>query len=646
MAAGSVRKRQIRSKRLRLRHRDLALLGRAVRDQGLLGGVHPGSGLGAVVAGEYGGQVLPRLALGGFSRQGEGQRIGVQLAELRRAAALDVGQHQRKGLLGGILAGNQLNGDGDLVNGARKGQGPALGRVVHAGFRGPVHGLVVDGHVVAGPAGPADCRLRHAVFPVHGDGGHGEAQLRGLALVVVRHHQCQGIAQVAELAALTADDGEQAQLRQFGKLVVQGRDADILDRFAVGEGQVKGVHIIIIFKHHGGIGRLRREFQVVRNGFCLRPGGKLLPTEGNGAEQAVIRRQNAAEIQVLPACNAEDAVVLPGQLQGRLVRALHVLPAPHRGLILPAVPADPFRVNQTELQAVLRRRRFHADAQGRAHAPFLQGQADGLIGCHRIGVLDLDQQVPLAGRGVVVDVFLAALVGGDGGRVGDPGRDPPGGAADAVDRQQGRLGNLRPLRRQRAGLGHVRLVGPKGKGAKGIGLVPVLVRGNLALGSDQARGLFSLGDLPPGFRGLRRQNLQRQDRGEHTSRQQKSDQAFDCVLHDGFPPFFTFWESLKFSRFSRDARLRIQSRVMSTPSKNASTTDAIIPPVPASSRKEPMAAVPASSRGETGVDETASVRTSKAAHRLMLTQPSRRCARLFRSRSLRFIICSMASDEV
>ena len=642
-AAGRVRDLHGGRDRVGLLHGDPVLLGRAVRDQGLLGRVHTGGRLGAVVAGEYGGQVLPGLALGGFSRQGEGQRIGTQLAELRRAAALDVGQHQREALLGCILVGDQLDGYGDLVNGACKGQRAVLGRVVHAGLRGPVHGLVIDRHVVAGPAGPADCRLRHAGLPVHGDGGDGEAQLRGLARVVVRHHQRQRVAKLAELAALAADDGEQAQLRQLGKLVVQRRDADIFDRFAVGKAQVKGVHIVIIFKFNGGIARLLQDLNFSRYGACLRPGGELLPMEGKRAEQSVLHRQNAAEVQILPACDAEDAVILPAQLQRGLVGAFHVLPEAAGRSILPAPAACLLRVDQTEYQTVLPVcDRLQADRRSGLHLSFRFGQADLLIGSQRIRIFGLDQQIALAGGRIVVDVFLPALVGGDGGGIGDSHGDPPGGATDAVNGQQRRLWDLRTLGRQRAGLRHVRLIGAKGKGTVGIGFVPILVRRDLALRRDKACRLLSLLD---GLR-VRRPTLHRQDRAEHTNAEQGCNKTLARSLHGCFPPFFSFWECVDSSVFPPFIFFRMQSSVMSTPSRNASTTAAKIPPVLGSSRKEPIAAVSAPSRSATGVDETVSVRTSRIAHRLRLKQARRLCSRFLRRRSLRFRTCSSAFKEL
>ena len=90
VAAGPVRNRQLCRKRLVLLHRDLALPGRSIRDQRVLLRAHTGRRLGAVVAGEYGSQILPEFALGRFAGQGKAQGIDAQLAELRRAAALHI----------------------------------------------------------------------------------------------------------------------------------------------------------------------------------------------------------------------------------------------------------------------------------------------------------------------------------------------------------------------------------------------------------------------------------------------------------------------------------------------------------------------------------------------------------------------------
>ena len=517
VAAGGAlgRTDKCRLNRVLLRHGHMAALRLRLRNQRLVRHSYPLRDLISVVAGEHGGQVLTGLALWRFAGQRKGQKPGFQCAELRSAAAPEIAQLQREALFSGLPGGDQLDGDRDLVDGAGKGQRPFFCGIVQTGFGGPVHGLIVDAHAVAGAAGAADRRLSNAGLTVHREGGHREAQSRGLALVVVGDHQRQRVAQVAELTALAAGDREQAELWQLGERVVERRHPKVLHGFAVGKGQIEGVHVVVAFKFHNCVAGLLRKLQRVRNGACGRPRREALSMQRNGAEQIVLHRQNAAEVQLLPACDAEDAVVLPGQLQRRLGSTLHVLPEAAGGLVLPAEAACLLRVLQTEHKAVCSvSGRMQADAGRRQHVPLLFGQADLLIGCQGIRIFSLDQKILLAGRGVVIDCVCSALVCGDGRRIADPDGGASDGAADTVDRQQRGLRDRLAVGGQASGLRHVRLIGAKGKAAVGIGFVPVLVCGNFTLRGDQAHRLLSLPD------GLRksvcslRPNLQRQNGSE------------------------------------------------------------------------------------------------------------------------------------
>ena len=518
-------------------------------DQGVLAGLDLRGDVLAVAARQQGGQVLTGavvLLLGGLAGDGHGDALGGESAELLIAAAPQLGQHQVEGLLRGVVGGDQLDGDLDLVDGAGKGQLAFLPGVVHAGPGGAVHSLVADRDVVGLSAGAGDLDTGGLIRPGGGDGGRGKADLGGLGLIVVGDHQGQSVAHVAELTALTGCDGKQAHLRQLGKPVVQGRDPDVFYRLALGEGQVEAVDVVIVVKDQLTVAGIRLGVQVLRDSRGLRHRLEGFAHHGRGAGQNAVVLEDAAEVQTAPDAVFKVPDVSPGQDQLGAVGVPDLVPDAV-ALDLPAVAVCGLGDGQLHLVLVFRvlgGLRHNDGSRGGRHPALGQGDAKVLIVCQGIRVFILDFKVLLAGRGVVVHRAGAVGLGGDGGCEGDLRGDAAHCAAQTEDRDQDGLGDRFSVLGLRAGLAHVGLVGAEGKGAVWVGFVPVLLHSDLAVGGVQECGLLALGNDPRCSRSFLRPDLQGQDRSEHAKAEQRSDQTFDRVFHGCFPPFSSFFDSV------------------------------------------------------------------------------------------------------
>ena len=406
----------------------------------------------AVAAGQQRSKVLAGavgLLFGRLTDDRHGDAFRRQLAELLRAAAPELGQDQLKGLFRIVIRGDQFDGDLDLVDGTGERQVAFLLCVVHAGLGGTVHGGIMDRDVVALAAGTDDLDAGGVVGTGDRDLLRGEAELGGLALVIIGDHERQGVAHIAELAAFAGRDGEQAQLRQLCELVVPGCDADVLHGFAVGKGEVKPVDGVVLVEDQLGVAGLLLDLQILGKCGGRGDGLKGFPHDGFRAGQHAAVPKDAAEVQPAPGPGLIVPEIAPAQRQLRLVRVANVLP----GAVLLHLPAVAFgRLGDRQLQLVLALhvlRDLRDDDRGSCggHLPLRHGDAQLLIDCKRVRILVFDPKVLLAGRGVIVNRAFAVRLGCNCRGVGDLCGDSAHGAAQAVYRDQNGLRDLFPVLR-------------------------------------------------------------------------------------------------------------------------------------------------------------------------------------------------------
>ena len=423
--------------------------------------------------------------------------FALEFAEVFGAAAEDVGQNDFKGLvLGGVIR-DQLDRDLDFIDRTGERQHALRLCVVDARDRRSVHGLVMHRDVVGRVARTRDLRLDKAVLTVCRNRFVRKTDRAFAVRVVVRYHERQRVARVAQKTALAAADREQTELRQLRNLVLDRRHTDVFDRLAVGERHRKLHDIPIVFERHGAERRLVRNHEVFRHRLRIRDRFIDLAEHGSRAGDLVAVLQQAAEIIARGLLIFEVPDVAPGDDQFRRIRIFDVMPA----VLTADLPAIRFRFRvrdpgqrQNELvfrRYILRRIRKLHFARRRFHIAFRFGDAERLIGCDRIRVFDLDQHVLLTGCRIVVDLLGSVFVRRDRRRVHDAYGRSADGAAETVDGNQDRFRNGLSVGGQRAGFGNVRLIVAERERAVRIDDIPVFLRRDIAVfGSDHDRWFF------------------------------------------------------------------------------------------------------------------------------------------------------------
>ena len=586
---------QLRLERLRRLHRGVALKGRpAVRQQSVLCNGNGAGDLPPLRIGQHRRQI-PAGTVGHGRRRRAGQSdrdfLRGHLAALFFSAALELGQPDRERTILLRVVGDQLHRDLDLVDGAREGQ-LALGPgVVHAGLGRTIHGLIVNGDVVALVALAADRHIDGAGAAVGGQPALGEAQRGGAGLVVVRNHESHGIAGRAELTAAAARDREQGQLRQLGNGVVQRRHTDVLDRLAVGKGQVEFIQTVGVVRLQSGKPGLVGKGKSLRHDRGLRDRRIGFAHQGFGAVGPAVYGVDAAQVRPCPGVRRKVPEQVPGRLHSGIgaqravqyvgllcffsdsfsrfrlvlrgfftVELLQILPVAVL-LCLPAVAVGPDVFGQAQDQSgalgcFLRHVRDHGDA-ARQHFALPFRHADGLVGRDGIRVLKFDQKIVPARGGIVIDELFTLRVSRDRGREGDLHGNCARGTAQAVDRDQHGFRQGLTLGSLRAGFADVGLVAAESKGAVGEGRVPVILHGDLPVLRPEDVRLFALGYCRRALRGgcgilpaFLRNDLYRQDRKAHHQRQEKCDQASQRVSCQGSAIHFSLLLLWSFSFLS------------------------------------------------------------------------------------------------
>ena len=529
VGTGVGRADELRRRRLLRLHLRVAPQHFAVRQQRVFGHGDPIGGLFAVRAGEQGRKVPAAAVLGKRRRPGDRDRDPFcgERAALVGAAALQGGQLDGKAPILVRVVCDQRDRDLDLADRAGKGQFAGGCGVIDAGLRAAVDRLVTDRDVVARIALAPDRELDARRGTLDSERFVDKAERGSAASVVVRNHQRQRVARAAELAALAARDRKERKLRQLGELVVERGDADVLDGFAVSEGQLEFIEAEGLVDLQLTVAGLRHGHDPVRQ--LRRRGDRLvdLAEQGLGAIGLPVHAVDAAQIRAGPIVRLKIPEQRAGQLDRRADRLPEILDILPFALIrrLPAVRIGPNVLGQGGGKAVaLLRLLLRVRRDRRAAGLHLQQparRAERLIGRDRVGVFHLDPQVVSARGSVIIDEGAVVRAGRNRRGERDLRRDSADRAAETVDRDHDLRRQRLPVGVFRAGLADVRLIAAKGKGAEGIGVIPVFVDRDLAFFGLEHHGLRI---RLVGRARLLRPELHGQHRAEHQNAEQQRKQ--------------------------------------------------------------------------------------------------------------------------
>ena len=255
-------------------------------------------------------------------------------------------------------------------------------------------------HGIALAAGADDPDLRDARLAVHGDLAHFKSDLGGFSLVVVRHHEGESVTHVAEFAALAGVDGEEAQFGQLRLGIVQRGDADVLDRFALGEGHVELHEVEILAEAQRGIFGVCFLFYVLRHRLGLGNGLVDLAEKRLRAGKRAVDVEDAAEVRSGRNGVLKIPQIAPADCEKTVRGVVYVVPLPvPDGLPTVGGREDLFGNGESDLvilARVLGDVRADNRQVGGSHLALLTGDAQFLIRRHGGGVLIFNKKVLLS----------------------------------------------------------------------------------------------------------------------------------------------------------------------------------------------------------------------------------------------------------